>query len=227
MKKNKFLGIMLILVMVIALALTGCGQKEEPNAGATGSGESTVDSSHNTSQDDGNDSSQGVNNMEPKKNSDGYYIYEVGGQEILCETNIWDYIDGDVWQRTEMFEDLGYGRDESIPIPSKEVGFFRYSSDTRLTAYVGRNQNQSSDDFINEDYLNELFIRNTEGDSFWIIIRYEQESFATDEAGRPETPLDLIILSACVLENCQSNVDESALRDLFPASSGQVWRIWD
>ena len=37
MKKN-LLGILAVL-MVIALALTGCGQKGEQNAGATGSGD--------------------------------------------------------------------------------------------------------------------------------------------------------------------------------------------
>ena len=40
MKKKRNLGITLTaLFMVIALALTGCGQKGEQNAGATGSGD--------------------------------------------------------------------------------------------------------------------------------------------------------------------------------------------
>jgi hypothetical protein len=38
MKKKRNLGIILTaLIMIIALALTGCGQKGEQNAGATGS----------------------------------------------------------------------------------------------------------------------------------------------------------------------------------------------
>ena len=37
MKKKRILGIVTAMLMVIALALTGCGQQGEQNAGATGS----------------------------------------------------------------------------------------------------------------------------------------------------------------------------------------------
>jgi hypothetical protein len=37
MKKKRILGIVTAMLMVIALALTGCGQKNEQNAGAAGS----------------------------------------------------------------------------------------------------------------------------------------------------------------------------------------------
>lgn len=39
MKKKRILGIVTAMLMVIALALTGCGQQGEQNAGATGSGD--------------------------------------------------------------------------------------------------------------------------------------------------------------------------------------------
>ena len=39
MKKKRILGIATAMLMVIALALTGCGQQGEQNAGATGSGD--------------------------------------------------------------------------------------------------------------------------------------------------------------------------------------------
>ena len=39
MKKIRILGIVTAMLMVIALALTGCGQQSEQNAGATGSGD--------------------------------------------------------------------------------------------------------------------------------------------------------------------------------------------
>ena len=52
MKKKRILGIVTAMLMVIALALTGCGQQGEQNAGATGS-------------EDGNSTSV----SEPKKES--------------------------------------------------------------------------------------------------------------------------------------------------------------
>ena len=111
MKKKSLLGILAIL-MVIALALTGCGQQQgEQNAGATGS-----ESQNGTITDNGNASNGEAPAIEPEETPapameagdthgendeanrnpevrDGYYVYQVLGEEFLCETNIWDFID--------------------------------------------------------------------------------------------------------------------------------------
>ena len=100
MKKKSLLGILAVL-MVFALALTGCGQQGEQNAGATGSesqnGTIAVDGGKNegevTTEPEETDVVEG-DNRKPEMR-DGYYVYEVLGEEFLCETNVWDYIDED------------------------------------------------------------------------------------------------------------------------------------
>ena len=101
MKKN-LLGILAVL-MVFALALTGCGQQGEQNAGATGS-----EGQNSTITDNGNANNgeataepeepdttmNGMDNRHPEMR-DGYYVYEVLGEEFLLKTNVWDFIDED------------------------------------------------------------------------------------------------------------------------------------
>ena len=142
MKKKSLLGILAVL-MVIALALTGCGQQGEQNAGATGS-----EGQNGTITDNGN-TNNGEATAEPEepegdigekpdgsdvvklmhwyqdrdaayiktveKDSDGYYHYKVGDKELLCKTNVWDFIDAKeglrgtyyVWRFEDMAESIG------------------------------------------------------------------------------------------------------------------------
>ena len=121
MKKKKLLGILAVL-MVIALALTGCGQQGEQNAGATGSesqnGTTAVDDGKNegevTAEPDSTEVGEG-DNRKPEMR-DGYYVYEVLGEEFLCETNVWDYIDEDTgtFDFRAMKQDLGLSGDYNI-----------------------------------------------------------------------------------------------------------------
>ena len=122
MKKN-LLGILAVL-MVFALALTGCGQQGEQNAGATGS-----EGQNSTITDNGNANNgeataepeepdttmNGMDNRHPEMR-DGYYVYEVLGEEFLCETNVWDYIDEDTgtFDFRAMKQDLGLSGDYNI-----------------------------------------------------------------------------------------------------------------
>lgn len=137
MKKN-LLGILAVL-MVFALALTGCGQQDEQNAGATGSGdgngtsvsepkkESVVDEEPTVDIGEKPDGSNVIELMHwyqdrdaayiktVKKDSDGYYHYKVGDKELLCKTNVWDFIDAKeglrgtyyVWRFEDMAESIG------------------------------------------------------------------------------------------------------------------------
>ena len=102
MKKKGLLGILAVL-MVFALALTGCGQQGEQNAGATGSesqnGTTAVDDGKNegevtTEPEEPDTTMNGIDNRHPKMR-DGYYVYEVLGEEFLLKTNVWDFIDED------------------------------------------------------------------------------------------------------------------------------------
>ena len=139
MKKKKLLGILAVL-MVFALALTGCGQQSgEQNAGATGSGdgngtsvsepkkESVVDEESTVDIGEKPDGSDVIELMHwyqdrdaayiktVEKDSDGYYHYKVGDKELLCKTNVWDFIDAKeglrgtyyVWRFEDMAESIG------------------------------------------------------------------------------------------------------------------------
>ena len=143
MKKKRILGIVTAMLMVIALALTGCGQQGEQNAGATGS-----EGQNDTITDNGN-ANNGEATAEPEepegdigekpdgsdvvklmhwyqdrdaayiktveKDSDGYYHYKVGDKELLCKTNVWDFVDAKeglrgtyyVWRFEDMAESIG------------------------------------------------------------------------------------------------------------------------
>ena len=233
MKKKGLLGILAVL-MVFALALTGCGQQGEQNAGATGSESqndtTAVDDGKNegevTTEPDGSDDVGGEADNRNPEMRDGKYVYEVDGAEILCKTNIWDYIDGDVWHRTEMFEDLGYERDDSIEVASRSPGFFRYTEEGRLDALLGAPMNKNSEDFLELRYLNVLGFYGQEGRFVEIIICYYQDGFATDEPDGPTTPIDLVIMSAYFLEQCQENVDNDYLY-IFPNAGDGVYRIYE
>lgn len=140
MKKKRILGIVTAMLMVIALALTGCGQQGEQNAGATGS-----ESQNGTITDNGN-TNNGEATAEPevnigekpdgsdviklrnwyydrdeayiktvKKDGSGYYHYNVGDKELLCKTNVWDFIEAKeglrgtyyVWHFEDMARAIG------------------------------------------------------------------------------------------------------------------------
>ena len=231
MKKKSLLGIIAVLI-VFALALTGCGQQGEQNVGATGS-EGQNETVENGEASEGEvvtepESPDAIedeaSNHQPEMR-DGYYVYEVDGVELLCKTNIWDYIDGDVWHRTEMFEDLGYMRDDNIEVPSRSPGFFRYVEDERFTAFVGSPMDKNSEDFLELRYLNELII-SKEGEPIAVIVRCEQENFATDKADGPRTPIDIVIMTAYLLEQCQDDVSRWYINDIFPDAGTGILRIY-
>ena len=141
MKKKSLLGILAIL-MVIALALTGCGQKGEQNAGATGSegqnetvengeaSESEVATEPESPSVNIGEKPDGSDPMELRawyyardkayiesveKDANGYYHYKVGDKELLCKTNVWEFIEPRegirgtyyVWRFEDMAESIG------------------------------------------------------------------------------------------------------------------------
>ena len=130
MKKKRILEIMTAMLMVIALALTGCGQQGEQNAGATGSGDgngSVSEPNYETEKADenaedvgGNDSSGETDNKKPAQDADGNYVYLItvdGVQtEIKTCVNVWDYITSDApydhVDYKQMLADLGW---EAMP----------------------------------------------------------------------------------------------------------------
>lgn len=164
MKKIRILGIVTAMLMVIALALTGCGQQGEQNAGATGSesqgdngstGEVVTTEPEEPTVDIGEkpDGSDPLELMHwyyrrdkayiesVKKDSSGYYNYKVGDKTLACKTNVWDFIDAKEGLRGTYyvwrFEDMA----ESIGL---------YPSDFAATYHMGArvDPNQSRLDFV-------------------------------------------------------------------------------
>ena len=160
MKKKRILGIVTAMLMVIALALTGCGQQGEQNAGATGS-----ESQNGTIADNGN-ANNGEATAEPEvnigekpdgsdamalmawhykrdksyietveKDTDGYYHYAVGDKELLCKTNVWDFIETREGKRGTyyvwLFEDMA----EAIGLTTAD-----FENSRRAAAKVDPNQ---------------------------------------------------------------------------------------
>lgn len=141
MKKKRILGIVTAMLMVIALALTGCGQQGEQNAGATGSGDENGSVSEpNYEPERGGESTEPEGDIGEKpdgsdvvklmhwyhdrdeayiktvkKDSSGYYHYNVGDKELLCKTNVWDFIEAKeglrgtyyVWHFEDMARAIG------------------------------------------------------------------------------------------------------------------------
>ena len=131
MKKKRILGIVTAMLMVIALALTGCGQQDEQNAEATGSGDGNGSSvsepsyepekaGENAEDVGDNESSGEINNEKPAQDADGNYIYLItvdGVQtEIKTCVNVRDYITSDTpydhVDYKQMLADLGW---EAMP----------------------------------------------------------------------------------------------------------------
>lgn len=147
MKKNKFLGILLILVMVLALALlAGCGHKDESNAGATDAGDSYEQGEGYGDPDDNKgdgkeqpDDGGAEDNKTPMQDADGNYVYTINNfglsMEIHTCVNVWDYIyEGYPYDTVDlkgMMEDLGWDS-------SGEWGTAGYGVYTRSDGYMVR-----------------------------------------------------------------------------------------
>ena len=127
MKKKRILGIVTAMFMVIALALTGCGQQGEQNAGATGSesqneaidsGNSSADEIVETEPENGGESPNDntSSNKSPTQDADGNYIYTITVDGVQTEVktciNVWNYITDDTpYNRVDlpgMAESLGW-----------------------------------------------------------------------------------------------------------------------
>ena len=160
MKKKSLLGILAVL-MVFALALTGCGQQGEQNAGATGSGDGNGSVSEpNYEPERGGESTESEGDIGEKpdesdamalmawyykrdksyietveKDTDGYYHYAVGDKELLCKTNVWDFIETREGKRGTyyvwLFEDMA----EAIGLTTAD-----FENSRRAAAKVDPNQ---------------------------------------------------------------------------------------
>lgn len=157
MKKKRILGIVTAMLMVIALALTGCGQQSgEQSAGATGSGDENGSVSEpnykpekadeNAEDIGGNDSFGETDNKKPAQDADGNYVYLItvdGVQtEIKTCVNVWDYITSDApydhVDLNKMLSDLGW----SVIEGGTGTGAFTYDDGSciKITPWLGMSE---------------------------------------------------------------------------------------
>ena len=153
MKKKKLLGILAVL-MVFALALTGCGQQSgEQNAGATGS-ESQNEAIGNEDNSAGEvttelEETPGISqtgNQNPTKDVNGNYIYLITVDDVQTEiktcVNVWDYItDGTPYDQVDlnqMLTDLGWNTFDG----GTGVGTYTYNNGdcVKITPWTGKSE---------------------------------------------------------------------------------------
>lgn len=153
MKKKKLLGILAVL-MVFALALTGCGQQSgEQNAGATGSesqneaiGNEDNSAGEVTTELEETPSISQTGNQNPTKDVNGNYIYLITVDDVQTEiktcVNVWDYItDGTPYDQVDlnqMLTDLGWNTFDG----GTGVGTYTYNNGdcVKITPWTGKSE---------------------------------------------------------------------------------------
>ena len=157
MKKKRILGIVTAMLMVIALALTGCGQQGEQNAGATGSesqneaidnGNSSADEIVETEPENGGESPNDntSSNKSPTQDADGNYIYTITVDGVQTEVktciNVWNYITDDTpydqVDLNQMLTDLGWNTFDG----GTGVGTYTYNNGdcVKITPWTGKSE---------------------------------------------------------------------------------------
>ena len=223
MKKKKLLGILAVL-MVFALAFTGCGQQGEQNAGATGSesqnGTTAVDGGKNegevTAEPEGPDVGQ-VDNRKPVQDTDGNYIYTITVDNVQTEVktciNVWDYITDDTpydhVDFKQMLADLGW---EAMPAGYGAAKFTR--NDGSYTLIGGTRTGDEYDLSSGESRLYEqgvtCYESNNESVKF-SSLTVSARSVSSDPylIGKSDTyvSFEQIVAYACLLDYYRNNVN--------------------
>ncbi|MGN1313261.1 MAG: hypothetical protein ACI4VS_03730 [Candidatus Nanosyncoccaceae bacterium] len=212
MKKKGLLGILAVL-MVFALALTGCGQQGEQNAGATGSedGNGEVMNTEpgenvNAEPENGGSNTETVVDNRNPEIKDGYYIYEVLGEEFHCKTNVWDYIDEDA----KTFDFGGMKKDLGVYDGKYTTGRYRLRSPFLVAGNVSDvNFNVIA---YTDDSLSDV---DRESERLY-IIKYSSGSSACGEyVSKSDSlygfTLDLIVLTAYGCENIKQDLSSPPL----------------
>ena len=238
MKKKRILGIVTAMLMVIALALTGCGQQGEQNAGATGSGDENGSVSEpnyepekadeNAEDIGGDDSSGKTDNKNPAQDADGNYVYLItvdGVQtEIKTCVNVWDYITSDTpydhVDYKQMLADLGW---EAMPAGYGAAKFTR--NDGSYTLIGGTRTGDEYDLSSGESRLYDqgvtCYESNNESVKF-SSLTVSAHSVSSDPylIGKSDTyvSFEQIVAYAYLLDYYRNNVNPA-----FETGTGSVW----
>ena len=228
MKKGIFISI--ALLMILCLALSGCGQR----------GSNTNDSSnHATSQ---NEESTTVDNTDveteeptetetetetnPSNSDSGMYTYELhGGIAISCKTNVWDYIDGNSFDFRAMAHDLGF-IDDLNDMPECHGFSNEFNGQTVV---IGFAEDENPD--LSNPYYKYVAITAYDGGVRELAVKYyfDDNNFYTINGSGPKLSFDAIPIVAYALENFSSD-NKDPYKTLFesyeaPKDSKQAsWR---
>ena len=194
------------LLMILCLALAGCGQR----------GSNTNDSSNQTaSQNEENTTvnNTGVETEEPTEtetetetnpsNSDsGMYTYELhGGITISCKTNVWDYIDGNSFDFRAMAHDLGF-IDDLNDMPECHGFSTEFSGQTVV---IGFSEDENPN--LSNPYFEFVTITAYDGGVRELAVKYyfDDANFYTINGSGPKLSFDAIPIVAYALENFSSD----------------------
>ena len=204
------------LLMILCLALAGCGQR----------GSNTNDSSnHATSQNEENTT---VNNTDmeteeptetetetetnPSNSDFGMYTYELhGGITISCKTNVWDYIDGNTFNFRAMAHDLGWTIDYN-DMPQCNMFSKDFGDDIAVSSGITAKYDYKGDNYplvgiargLPGGFVSEVFV----------YYYYDPDNTYTINGSGPTLSFDAIPIAAYVLENFTlENVDP--VEDIF------------
>lgn len=110
-RKRLYALLSLMLVVILALALTGCGKTTDtPNSNQSQQDNTTIGGTTDNPEESENQQETTAPEVEvdPAQNSDGRYIYVIDGHELPLSVRLEDFIDGDVLDLYGLEDALGY-----------------------------------------------------------------------------------------------------------------------
>jgi len=235
---KKRIAFLIVLMMVLCLALTGCGQntnrtdegignKVEDGVGAgddTGRSESPgedfdtgdsviMDGLNNPNGTTSDSNLSKVDNKNPQQDANGMWIFEVRGHEVKLHTNVWDYIGTDdtanFFRLTSLARSLGYTE--------------RYN-------YDGLHMNKRSDGslvfvgFQEHDFgaSTEIMVGTEKG--IWSSVRYQSYDASkmeyVYENGEFPVSFEFIVLCTYALEYNQDGAHDDTFSTILEDYSG-------
>ena len=125
---KKRIAFLIALLMILCLALSGCGQRDN-NPGAIKTDTEPGGSSANTDPVKEPDGTVDVNG------GSGSYSFEVNGVKLTLDTDVKKYIKGDVFYYTDLAYDLGWHAKSPEFKERADISQFFADDDNKL--YVG------------------------------------------------------------------------------------------
>lgn len=215
---KKRIVISIALLVIICLALTGCGQKGNNTTKPDNTpAQTNTEPANNDKQDNPGDETKPNDpntTVDPSDNS-GLYTYELhGGITITCSTNVWDYIDGNNFDFRAMAHDLGF-IDDLNEMPECQGFTHDFDGQNVIVGFAGDERTNLSDPHFP---LVAITRYGTDGGVREIFVNYYYDTGAeyTINGSGPKLSFDSIPIVAYILENFSLD-NKDPFSDLFEA----------